>query len=253
MKTIKINYVLKISITAVMLLVFVFPSHAGEDIHQPWDALLKKHVKHGIVDYKGFKTDVKALDAYLDTLNKTSVDAFSREEKLAFWINAYNAFTIKLILNHYPTKSIRDISRPWKKKIWKAAGKTVSLDHIEHKILRKQLKEPRIHFAIVCASIGCPKLQDFAFVPGKLEAQLDLAAGYFFASPKYFWVEDDDDRAIVHISKIFKWFGKDFGDSKKEKVVFMLKYTKEKNTAILKKYTSYKFKYLDYDWNLNGR
>jgi hypothetical protein len=220
-------------------------------LHSTWDGLLKKHVKKGLVDYKGFHADRIRLNRYLRKLEKADLSSFSPQQKLAFWINAYNAFTIKLILNHYPVKSIRKISRPWKQRIWKATGKTVSLDEIEHKILRKEFKEPRIHFAIVCASIGCPDLQSFAYVPGKIEAQLNLAAQQFFGSRKHFYIEEEGNTVKIHISKIFKWFGEDFGKSKKERAAFMQKYLGKTTAAKIKKAASLKFKYLSYDWNLN--
>jgi hypothetical protein len=219
--------------------------------HTTWDHLLKKHVKNGLVDYKGFAKDIKRLDNYLDQLNKANISGFSKEQKLAYWINAYNAFTVKLILNHYPTKSIRKISRPWKRKEWNAAGKPVSLDQIEHKILRKEFKEPRIHFAIVCASIGCPDLQPFAFTAGKLEKQLTLAAKQFFSSPKHFQLDRDGDRVIIRISKIFSWFGKDFGADKRERAYFMFPYLDIETGNKIKMAETIKFKYKSYDWNLN--
>jgi hypothetical protein len=228
---------------------------AGETngFHDTWDKLLKKYVKNGRVDYKGFAADAGQLDSYLAKLDKTDISAYNRDQKLAFWINAYNAFTIKLILDHYPIKSIRKISNPWGKRIWKAAGQTLSLDDIEHKILRKELKEPRIHFAIVCASIGCPDLQPFAFQARKLDDQLNLAARQFFGSSKHFYIKEDGDTIIIHISKIFSWFGKDFGKTKEEQAAFMHPYLARSTTEKLKKAKSLKFKYLSYDWNLNER
>jgi hypothetical protein len=158
-------------------------------LHNTWDKLLHKYVKDGIVDYKGFASDIKVLDGYLEQLEKENISGYSPAEKLALWINAYNAFTVKLILNHYPIKSIRKISNPWGQPVWKVAGQTLSLDYIEHKILRREFREPRIHFAIVCASIGCPDLQSFAFRGDKIKEQLDLAAREFFASAKHFRIK----------------------------------------------------------------
>ncbi|MCP4151897.1 MAG: DUF547 domain-containing protein, partial [bacterium] len=214
----------KLSIILVIAILSVLPAllEGGESkvLHNEWDLLLQKHVKDGTVNYKGFAADSKRFNGYLDSLYKADISDFSRREKLAFWINAYNAYTIKLILDNYPLKSIRDLSRPWKQKICRVTGKTVSLDHIEHKILRKELKEPRIHFAIVCASIGCPDLQPFAFRGEPLFKQLQLVAKQFFSTPKHFTLKVNGKKAIISISKIFKWFGDDFGDNKKEKVDF---------------------------------
>lgn len=243
----------KIKIVMVVLFGLSTVLTAGKDtgLHKTWDTLLQKYVKNGFVNYKGFARDVKLLDGYLEKLDKTEVSSFSREEKLAFWINAYNAFTVKLILNHYPVKSIRKISRPWSRRIWKAAGKTLSLDDIEHKILRKELREPRIHFAIVCASIGCPDLQAFAFTGDGVNEQLDRAATGFFSSRKHFYFELDGDKVTIFISKIFSWFGGDFGDKKEQRVDFILRFLAKPDAEKIKKAASVKMKYLGYDWNLN--
>jgi hypothetical protein len=246
-----------ILITVVLVSVwFSFSLGAADkidDLHATWDKLLKKHVKNGLVDYNGFATDVKQLDRYLETLEKIDISTYNREQKLAFWINAYNAFTVKLILDHYPIKSIRKIINPWGKRFCKAAGQTLSLDDIEHKILRQKFNEPRIHFAVVCAGIGCPDLQSFAFQPGKLNDQLALAARQFFASPKHFYIKENGDTIIIHISKIFSWFGKDFGKTKKERAAFMLPYLEQSPAEKLKKAASLDFKYLPYDWKLNEK
>lgn len=228
-------------------------SAAGEipGLHKTWDTLLQKHVKNGRVSYKGFAKDVEQLDSYLSALDKVDISTFSREQKLAFWINAYNAFTIKLILDHYPVKSIRKITSPWKQRIWKAASQTLSLNDIEHQILRKELKEPRIHFAIVCASIGCPNLQSFAFLGDRLNDQLDRAARRFFSFHKHFFIEEDGPKITIYISKIFKWFGEDFGKDKKERIDFILRYLEKSDIEKIKKASVVKMKYLNYDWNLN--
>ena len=241
-------------LVVVNLVLFSLLTAGGTpDLHSTWDYLLQKYVKGGIVDYPGVAGEVKVLDRYLARLAKENISAYSPAGKLAFWINAYNAFTVKLILNHYPVKSIRKISNPWGKRIWKAAGQTVSLDDIEHKILRKEFHEPRIHFAIVCASIGCPNLQGFAYRGDKIEAQLTLAAREFFASGKHFNVKADGDRVVIYISKIFNWFGSDFGGSKEDKIAFMRPYLDQATANTIKRAKSVKFKYLDYNWNLNGK
>lgn len=220
-------------------------------LHKTWDTLLQKHVKNGRVSYKAFAEDVKQLDSYLGTLEKVDISTFSREHKLAFWINAYNAFTVKLILNHYPVKSIREIDRPWKQRIWKAAGEILSLNDIEYKKLRKELKEPRIHFAIVCASIGCPNLQSFAFSGDRVNNQLDQVARQFFGYHKHFFIEEDGPDVTIYISQIFNWFGNDFGKDKNERIAFILSYLEAPVAKKIKKAFSVEMKYLSYDWNLN--
>lgn len=142
--------------------------------HQLWDGLLQKNVSnYGVVDYKQFKKDYKKLRDYIEKLSLIRADnnfmARSKSEKLAYWINAYNALTIDLILRHYPVKSIKDINNPWKQRLWTLGGTPIDLDEIEHQILRK-MNEPRIHFAIVCASVSCPKLQNQAYTASNIEA-----------------------------------------------------------------------------------
>jgi len=240
----------------ILLLMAWFPGLTAGDVpapHESWDKLLKKHVENGEVDYRGFAGDIKQLDNYLEILGSIDISAFSREQKLAFWINAYNAFTVKLILNFYPVKSIRKISRPWKRRIWKTAGETLSLDDIEHKKLRKELKEPRIHFAIVCASTGCPDMQPFAFYGQQLDRQLDLAARHFFSSPKHFYFKMSGTAAALFVSKIFKWFASDFGKNKKERIDFISHFLEKADAEKIRTATSFKMKYLRYDWNLNEK
>jgi len=253
MKRIKLLIVV---LMMLMLLLIQFPALGGREVpglHKTWDILLQKHVTNGRVNYKGFAEDVKQLDSYLGTLEKVDISTFSREHKLAFWINAYNAFTVKLILNHYPVKSIREIDSPWKQRIWKAVGEILSLNDIEHKKLRKELKEPRIHFAIVCASIGCPNLQRFAFSGDRVNHQLDQAARQFFDNPKHFFIKEDGSALTIFISQIFNWFGNDFGKDKNERIAFILAYLKAPVAKKIKKAFSVKIKYLSYDWNLNEK
>ena len=175
--------------------------------HNPWNDLLQKHVtKDGIVNYKGFKKERAKLLTYITSLGKNMPnDTWSKDEKLAYWINAYNAMTVDLILRNYPTKSIKDISKPWNQRLWKLGEKWYNLDEIEHKILRK-MNEPRIHFAINCASFSCPPLLNEAFTAEKLEQQLTQVTKVFLADSKRNTITQDK----LEISKIFKWFSKDF-------------------------------------------
>ena len=233
---------------------------AAPGLHDAWDALLKERVKDGVVDYAGIHADAAALDGYLATLAKTDPASFTREETLAYWINAYNAFTVRLILDHYPLGSIRDISRPWKRDAWTAGGRVYSLDHIEHKILREQLKEPRIHFAIVCASIGCPNLHSWAFTGTDVEAQLDKAARLFMQSPKHVRVETAKDwlgrpKKTLHLSKIFTWFKGDFTKGGTQTVPeFVASYATDEVRAFIKKAgPGVGTDALSYDWKLNGK
>ena len=210
-------------------------------VHDRWDALLKKHVdSQGRVDYRGFGQDVGALDEYLAHLAQNPIsDTAQKAERLAYYINLYNAGTVRLILGHYPLGSIKDIARPWAKKRIAIGGKKVSLGTIEHKILRK-MDEPRIHFAINCASFSCPVLQDRAFRAATIEVQLERAARQFVNDPK----KNDLAPDAIKISKIFSWFEKDF-TATGSLIDYLNRYADRPippNTKI---------GYLDYDWSLN--
>jgi hypothetical protein len=213
-------------------------------LHQLWDELLQKHVSDdGNVNYQSFKTEHKKLLGYIKVLGLFhSNDIFqtiSREEKLAFWINAYNALTVDLIIRNYPVKSIKDINNPWKQRLWEFGKNNYNLDEIEHDILRK-MNEPRIHFAIVCASYSCPKLQNEAFTAEKLDTQLTKATKEFLADANRNEISENS----ITISKIFDWFSKDF--TKNGSLIdFLNLYTKVNISPNAKK------RYKDYNWALN--
>lgn len=209
--------------------------------HSIWDQLLKKYVAdNGKVNYKGFKQDAKLLNGYIDYLaTKIPSENWIKQEKLAYFINVYNANTIKLIIDNYPTKSIKDIKNPWSKNRIKIGEEDFSLEDIEHKILRK-MNEPRIHFAINCASASCPKLLNIAYKADNIETLLEKATKDF--------ISDSDKNKIskenVQLSKIFDWYKKDF--TKNGSLIdYINQYCKFKIDSDAKIY------YLDYDWNLN--
>ena len=211
-------------------------------LHSRWDRLLQAHVgEDGRVDYRGFLDDRDALSAYLQTLAGTPPEGhWTNEARLAYFINLYNAGTIALILEHYPVKSIRDIDRPWAKK-WIFIGDTrYSLGDIEHKILRK-MGDPRIHFAIVCASVSCPRLQARAFTEAEVDTQLQEAARSFVNDPQ----RNRFGAGEAEVSKIFQWFRKDFvspGTSLIDYLNAFLDKPLEAGTPV---------QYLPYDWALN--
>ena len=211
-------------------------------IHKTWSILLQKHVnKNGDVDYQGFKKDIDSLNSYLGTLEKNiPSETSSREQKLAYWINVYNAFTVKLILNNYPLKSIKDIKKPWSQRFFKLGEKWYNLNEVEHKILRK-MNEPRIHFAIVCASVSCPKLQNKAFEEATLEEQLQDATRTFLNDA----TKNTITSQKLEISLIFKWFAKDF-KQKGSIIDFIKPYTEEEIPE------NVKITYQKYNWQLNG-
>lgn len=215
-------------------------ANAQQFDHSTWNAVLNKYVStKGDVNYKAIKSNSTKLNAYLEQLtNAKPSKTWSKEETLAFYINAYNAFTVKLIIDNYPTKSIKDIKKPWDEKFISIDGKKLSLNNIEHDILRK-LDEPRIHFAINCASISCPKLLNQAFTPNNLEAQLEQVTKAFINSS-----ENTITEKKIEISKLFSWFKSDF-TTHGTIVDYFNKYS---DITIHKKA---KIKFKDYNWNLN--
>ncbi|MBK8501528.1 MAG: DUF547 domain-containing protein [Saprospiraceae bacterium] len=218
--------------------------------HDIWDQLLKKHVSaEGLVDYKGFLKDSAQLNVYLDLLQATSPEkAWPKEKEMAYWINAYNAFTVKLILDHYPVSSIKDIKKgiPFVNTVWdikfiNIQGKKFDLNNIEHGILRKKFEDARIHAAVNCASISCPKLRNEAFTPEKLESQLEDSMRKFINDPSHNQVRNDK----AEVSAIFNWFTSDFKADAGSLHNFINRYSNIKMEA------GAKISYLDYNWNLN--
>ena len=209
--------------------------------HESWNSLLKKYVDNdGNVNYKSFKNDDAKLQTYLDFLakNKPTAD-WSKNEKLAYYINLYNAATVKLILDNYPTKSIKYLRSPWGKKWVKIGDKLHSLGGIEHKILRK-MNEPRIHFAINCASYSCPKLVNSAFTANKMEEQLVKATKDFINDTTRNQFNDSNAK----LSEIFKWYKGDFTEDGT-----VLEYINKHGGKPID--TKSKISYLNYDWSLN--
>lgn len=209
--------------------------------HSSWNTLLTQFVtSSGKVNYKGLKAKQKELEAYLKLLADNPVQtSWSRNEKMAYWINAYNAFTVKLILDNYPLSSITDLSggKVWDKKWIQLGGKTYSLNNIEHDILRPQYKDARIHFAVNCAAMSCPPLLNRAWTASNLNTNLDRQAKRFINNSQYNQVSADK----VVISKIFEWYAVDFGDI----VTYLKKYSTTSINA--KAQVSYK----NYNWALN--
>lgn len=210
--------------------------------------LLQKHVSNdGFVDYKSLKNDEAKLDTYLTYLeNTTPSDSWSENKQRAFWINAYNAYTLKLILKNYPLKSIMDVKEKgktaWKIPFAKVGGETYTLDHIEHEILRKKLFDPKIHVGVNCASGSCPKLGNVAFTEENIDDELTKLMKAF--------INDSSRNKItkkkVQISEIFNWFKDDF--TKKGSVIdYLNKYSDTEIKA------NAKISYLKYDWSLNGK
>jgi hypothetical protein len=230
---------------------------AAPGLHAGFDQLLSVFVSAGRVDYECFQARENELDRYLSTLARTDPATLPEGARMALWINAYNAYTIKLVLTRYPElESIRDIPRRWKIRRWTVGGERYSLDDIEHEILRKEFDEPRIHFAIVCASISCPDLAPEAYTAERLEEQLDRAARDFLASPdKGFRLEavpgEGARRAEVRLSSIFKWFRKDF-ERRGSLIEYVLPLLPAQDQHSLEPHVEdVRVRCRDYDWSLN--
>lgn len=225
-----------------------FPTRAIVD-HSLFTAVLRDHVVDGFVDYHAVKND-KRFGEYLKRLSRVKPsDITDDRERLAFWINAYNAFTIQLILDHYPVKSILDIRRgdtnAWDIVWIDIGGEKFSLNQIEHDIIRKQFDEPRIHMALVCAAVSCPPLRSEAYTGGLLDAQLDDNTKVFLrdTSKNRF----DSGTGTLHLSQLFQWYGEDFVAKSGSSEQFVL------NVLGINPDTPPTISYLPYDWNLNSK
>lgn len=221
--------------------------------HSQFDSLLRKHVSEGgWVDYEGLKADSAILDAYIASLEKAPFDQLGRDQKLALLINAYNAFTLRLILDHYPVKSIKDIpdAQRWADKRWKVAGGTWSLNQIEHEQIRPKFREARVHFALVCAAVGCPPLRAEAYTGAKLEAQLADQAKYVHTHDRWFRFDSKSD--VVKLTKLYDWYGDDFKQVAGTVLAYVGTHSKELQSALDAKKPP-RIEWLDYNWRLNSR
>lgn len=209
--------------------------------HSAWNELLEQYVStQGNVNYRGFKSNRTALRNYIASLDENRPNSnWSESEKKAYWINAYNAMTVDLILRNYPLKSIKDIKDPWDQRLWKLGSKWYNLNEIEHKILRKT-GDARIHFAIVCASYSCPKLANKAFTANDLELQLNIATKAFLMDTERNNISENN----IQLSKIFKWFVEDF-KTNGSLIDFLNTHSDITISNKAKK------SFMDYNWNLN--
>lgn len=228
--------------------------------HQPWDDLLRRFVDaNGNVDYTAWKNsadDLRQLDEYLDSLSRLDQQrSGSQSQRLAFWINGYNAVTVRGILREYPTTSIQNhVAHVWGYNIWRdlrliVGDTSFSLGEIEHAVLRP-LAEPRIHFAIVCASRGCPRLLDEAYTAERLEEQLQRNTLVFFADPTKCFA--DSTRHELRLSPILSWYAADFGSSTPD-VLKRIADWLPADTKSLARSNNVRVVYLDYDWTLNDQ
>jgi hypothetical protein len=228
--------------------------------HGAFDALLKAHVADGMVNYDAFRA-APTFKSYLAALARQDPKMLPRAEQLAFWINAYNAYTIQLIISHNETRSIRNINKtlglklkgPWSEKMAAVGGTTYTLDNIEHDIIRPTYNEPRIHFALVCAAMGCPPLRSEAYTGARLETQLDEQARMFLLeSPEKNRV-DVASRTFYH-SMIFGYYKADFGGSLESAGAYAARWFPA-GSPERRLLESGKFRAVEteYDWTLNSQ
>ncbi len=220
--------------------------------HSTLDTLLREHVDaDGWVNYEGLGTDAATLDAYIKAVAAAPFDAMGRDEKLALLINAYNAATLRLILDFQPVKSIKQIpdAKRWDHRRWVVGGKTMSLSEMEHEQIRPKFNEPRVHFALVCAAVGCPKLRNEAYDATRLDDQLDDQMRYAHSHDR--WLRFDADAGVVYLTKLYDWYGGDFTQSGDTVEAYAAKYAPALKQA-LDAGRRVKVRWLEYDWNLNS-
>jgi hypothetical protein len=239
--------------------------------YSAYGRLVATHVRDGRVDYRTLATERALLSTVTRSFGDVTPDlekTWTRAQRLAFWINAYNFYTLRAVIDHYPIEgrrlslyprnSIRQIDGVWSTLTWRIAGRDLTLDDIEHRILRPVFKEPRIHFAINCASIGCPPLRSSPYVAGPLDAQLDEAARLYLGSPQGAAVED----STLGVTSILKWYGADFVDrfaplgpagrnSLESAILGVVATYGPARTAALARTRNVRIRFLDYDWSLN--
>ncbi len=221
--------------------------------HTDFDELLRRHVSEGgAVDYAGLKQDEVKLKSYLSRIADAPFDALGRDEKLALLINAYNAFTIQLIIDHYPIDSIRSIpsAERWDAVRWKVGPHTWSLNQIEHEQIRPKFREPRVHFALVCAAVGCPPLRGEAYLPRRIDEQLDDQANYVHSHDR--WVRFDSESNTLKLTSLYKWYGGDFEQVAGSLPVYVSHYLPTLQTS-LNQGRKPNVVWLDYDWSLNSK
>ncbi len=229
--------------------------------YQSYARLLQEQVRDGLVNYDGIKRSRAQLDSLVSDLEHADLTAATPDQRLAFYCNAYNILTLRSIVDAYPVNSIKDIDGVWDKQVWLVAGEQLTLNGIEHQILRKEFREPRIHVAINCASIGCPPLLDVPYYPDHLDSLLTVSARRFAASSEHNRI--DSVKQVARLSAVFDWFGEDFEsqyyepgkfsdlDKKKSAALnFVIRHLPGEVAAKVSN-SRYAVEYLEYDWTLN--
>jgi len=235
------------------------PDSSQVILHNDWDAFLKINIKpdgQGVnrIAYAAVtESDKNLLNNYITAMQRKKISQFNRNEQLAYWINIYNAVTVKVVLDHYPVSSIRDIDispgffsdGPWGKKLMTVENRELSLNDVEHGILRPIWKDPRIHYAVNCASIGCPNLAQTAYISKNINTQLDDAAKKFVTHPRAVRMTEEG----VVVSSIYSWFQQDFGERESDVISHIQLYA---TPEISSQINGIKFFANDeYDWSLN--
>jgi len=226
------------------------PEGSGLELHHGYDVLLQKYVVGLGVDYAGWvanRQDVSALRQYVTELTALDPATWNPNEQLAYWLNLYNAVTVRLILDNYPLESIKDLGgflkkSPWKRELVSVAGRDLSLNDIENEIIRPTFQDPRIHFALNCASVGCPPLKAGAYFPATLSEHLDAACRRALNEEQWVRVENNQ----VFLTKIFEWYADDFKQDGGSILGFISGY---RDTDLVE--GEFEVKIMDYDWSLN--
>ena len=222
--------------------------------HDLFDQVLQEHVdERQQVDYEKLEANPEKLEAYLDLLAVANPAALSYNEQLAFWVNAYNALVVKGVIDHYPIRSVRKVklfNGFFSRLKFQVAGKTYTLNEIEHGIIRTEFVDPRVHFVLVCASSSCPPLWNRAYTAETIEERLETATLNFIRDPEQVRIDRAERR--VYLSKIFKWYKDDFKEGYEDVADFLSDYLPHEDAEFLAS-TDVKFRYLDYDWTLNDQ
>jgi hypothetical protein len=227
------------------------PAGAGFD-HSIYDEIMRAHVtRDGLLDYRALQSEhSEAFQSYLGSLAAADPDGFAgRDDELAFWLNAYNAFVIAGVLEHYPDiKSVMDFPEFFKAERWEAAGKLRSLNEIENEIIRPEFGDPRIHLILVCGAQDCPPLPAQAMVASTLQSDLERYTRQAVNDRKY--VEVDPSQKVLRLTRIMRWYSKDFVEKDGSLETFLLRYLSEPARSQVET-GGYTVEFKDYDWALN--
>jgi hypothetical protein len=248
----------------IFLSVFIFSfENSAQNTHKIYDELLAQYVENGLVDYEKLKNDNR-LKKYLNNLSKINPDTLKNDmEEMTFWINAYNAFTLEVIVDNYPLESINDLNwggmaiaqmlgkTVWHKKFISINNKEYSLNDIEHGILRKKFNDPRIHFALVCAALSCPKLRSEAYTADKLIMQFEEQGNLFLNNREK--NRFDLKTKTAYLSRYFDWYKDDFGKNDKEVLIYITDYLNDEEVvkSIKDNPENWKIEFIPYNWCLN--